>query len=368
MTAPVIIEWLPSQTTPSARQTELDQYVLSHPAGSLYHLSAWRLAVQAAYGHAGGALVALQGRQIVGLLPWCQMQFLGFNAKQVAVPFADYCDILADSDEVQAQLLATAMKQLENGKAKRLQLRVRTAATDEPAPDTATKPDANSNQAQKVCMQVALPASSELLLASYKPKLRSQIKKAGKNGLTAELADTVTALHEFYAIYCQNMHRLGSPVHRLQWFEQLLRNLPRGACYRIALVRSEGVAIGAGLVFYFANKAWIPWASTLARYNHLAPNMLLYWQIQAHLADHGVTCFDMGRSTPGEGTYRFKQQWGAKPVALHWPSYTAQGLVQLPAQSAQNGRLRPAIEAIWRKLPLAVATRLGAAVRGYISL
>lgn len=365
MTAPVIIEWLPNQTTPSARQTELDQYVLSHLAGSLYHLSAWRLAVQAAYGHEGGALVAMQGQQIVGLLPWCQMQFFGFNAKQVTVPFADYCDILADSDEVEAQLLAAAIKQLKSSKAKQLQLRNRLAIADEAAPDVATK--SAGTQAQKVTMQVALPANSEQLLASYKPKLRSQIKKASKNGLTAELTDSA-GLAEFYAVYSQNMHRLGSPAHRLQWFEQLLRNLPQGACYRIALVRSEGVTIGAGLVFYFANKAWIPWASTLASYNHLAPNMLLYWQIQAHLADHGVTCFDMGRSTPGEGTYRFKQQWGAKPVPLHWPPYTAQGPVQLPAQSAQNGRLRPAIEAIWRKLPLAVATRLGAAVRGYISL
>ena len=46
--------------------------------------------------------------------------------------------------------------------------------------------------------------------------------------------------------------------------------------------------------------------------------MLLYWTFLAFAADNGYGQFDFGRSTPGEGTYRFKSQWGAEPHQLYW--------------------------------------------------
>jgi hypothetical protein len=46
--------------------------------------------------------------------------------------------------------------------------------------------------------------------------------------------------------------------------------------------------------------------------------MLLYWTKLEYACDNGNKTFDFGRSTPGEGTYRFKPQWGAKPQPLHW--------------------------------------------------
>ncbi|MEZ5583585.1 MAG: GNAT family N-acetyltransferase [Candidatus Competibacteraceae bacterium] len=62
----------------------------------------------------------------------------------------------------------------------------------------------------------------------------------------------------------------------------------------------------------------IPWASSLRKYNSLSPNMLLYWSVLEFACKKGYRIFDFGRSTPGEGTYRFKEQWGAKPVQLYW--------------------------------------------------
>ena len=128
--------------------------------------------------------------------------------------------------------------------------------------------------------------------------------------------------------------------------------------------------VGAGWVLRCAERAVIPWASTLADFNHLAPNMLLYWTIQAHLADSGGREFDFGRSTYGEGTYRFKQQWGAVPNLLEWQTYTADALLPVPAlkQGGLGQRLRPFIERVWQRLPLPVANRLGGHLRRYITL
>ncbi len=350
---------------------QLDAYVLSHPLGSIYHLSAWRVAIESVYGHKSLVLVATINGNLVGMLPLSVMTLPILGKRLVAMPFADYCEVLTDSDEISEQLLKFACSLTSDKKIKDLEIRQRRfneaqrtlCATGLFQPATT-----GGCQQLKVCMQVRLPASSEQLLASYKPKLRSQIKKAEKNGLTAELSTSDSSLKSFYVIYSENMHRLGSPVHSFKWFQKLLNALPENVHYRLALVSLNDKVIGAGLVFFFGKQAWIPWASTLASYNHLAPNMLLYWHVQAFLADGGIANFDMGRSTLGEGTYRFKLQWGAEPIALNWRRFVGKEEQAVSLKPKKNARLRAIVETVWRSLPLSTATWLGAKLRGYISL
>ena len=62
----------------------------------------------------------------------------------------------------------------------------------------------------------------------------------------------------------------------------------------------------------------VPWASSIRDYNSLCPNHLLYWHILDAAVADGCAVLDFGRSTPNEGTFKFKEQWGAQPVPLHW--------------------------------------------------
>ena len=84
--------------------------------------------------------------------------------------------------------------------------------------------------------------------------------------------------------------------------------------------------------------------------------------------------FDFGRSTFGEGTYRFKAQWGAEPQLLNWYDAAKQSqqdfemLSNNERESAPKGRLRPLVESIWAKLPLSVTTSVGPRIRKHISL
>jgi serine/alanine adding enzyme len=67
--------------------------------------------------------------------------------------------------------------------------------------------------------------------------------------------------------------------------------------------------------------------------------------------------FDFGRSTPGEGTYRFKEQWGANPVQLYWHYWMRNG-GPLPELNPKNPKYQMAIK-IWKKLPVAVTKLIG---------
>ena len=100
--------------------------------------------------------------------------------------------------------------------------------------------------------------------------------------------------------------------------------------------------------------------------------MLLYWSMLAHAADGGWRWFDFGRSTPGEGTWKFKLQWGAEPAPLYWGRFwiDAKGTKELPVAEnpGSKGQSRALAERIIRYLPVPVATFLGSRIRRYISL
>ena len=66
---------------------------------------------------------------------------------------------------------------------------------------------------------------------------------------------------------------------------------------------------------------------------------------------------DFGRSTPGDGTYQFKEQWGAQPEQLEWEYVLGQGQ-HLPTSDRHDSKFNVAIAA-WKRLPLGVATAIG---------
>lgn len=344
---------------------QLDLYVKQHANGSVYHLAAWRNAITSAYGHSQVVLIARNKANIVGYLPLCLVSNPLFGKKLVSLPFADFSGVLADTADIATKLLTAAQAAIVTFKAKKLEIRTRMG--DEHTLLQLSDGDKNA-QHSKVRMVVPLPEGAETLLASYKPKLRSQIKKAEKNGLSAELRSDLEALEHFYQIYARNMHRLGSPVHRFSWFKQLWQGLVTEQSIRIALVYFEKQPIAAGVVIICGKQAYIPWASTLNEFNHLAPNMLLYWHIQAYLANNAINQFDMGRSTEGEGTFRFKAQWGAEPELLCWLQYaTPRSGAQL-INTTSAGTVRLIAEKAWPQLPFKMATIVGAYLRKYITL
>ncbi|WP_020408730.1 GNAT family N-acetyltransferase [Hahella ganghwensis] len=349
-----------------------DDYVRSHPCASPYHFSAWGKSVQQAYGHTGCYLVAWQGGQqdpdgpkIVGVMPAVKMSIPLKGNTLCSLPFCDIGMGLGDSDQVEAQLISHLQDSLAGYRVKSMEVRFSTNTPMEVL--TAEGGDDSPTEAGKVSMILDLPETAEELWKGFKSKLRSQIRKAEKNGLTHELGNRPDLVTEFYEVFARNMRDLGSPVHSQAWFEALSENY--GNDMVISIVRKDGVPVGGGIVLYCGGKASIPWASTVAEYNRLAPNMMLYWSLLEETCRRGCTRFDFGRSTYGEGTYKFKSQWGARPYALVWREFDHAG--QKPQEADKENsvsRIRPLIEAFWRKLPLSISVILGPKLRRYISL
>jgi len=71
----------------------------------------------------------------------------------------------------------------------------------------------------------------------------------------------------------------------------------------------------------------------------------------------GCTRVDFGRSKLGTGPYAFKKNWGLEPQPLVYALRTADG-----AKPREINPLNPKYRlkiALWQKLPLAIANRIG---------
>jgi len=335
-----------------------DAYVHSHPHSTPYHLFAWGQSIEQAYRHKPCYFLAEQNQTLIGILPAIQLRLPFIRTELVSLPFCDVGGFVCDGQEVLNALLTHILSFAKQTKTDTLKLRGWNGIAQLHAFGfTREKHD-------KVRMLLDLPDSSESLKQRFKSKLRSQIKKAEKNNLTFQWGNK-EQLNEFYEIFSTNMHSLGSPVHARNLFAAVLQQFGENA--KMGLVYWQERPISAGLILMKGNTVSIPWASTLREYNQLAPNMLLYWSFLQYAADNGYTMFDFGRSSKGEGTYKFKAQWGAEPHDLEWHTIAFNGKrSKIHSRKILPGR--DLLSNAWQKLPLKLANYLGPKLRKYISL
>ncbi len=335
-----------------------DQYILSHPDATPYHLFAWKLVTEEAYQHKGYYLIAELDGQIQGVLPLIFLRPPLLTGQLVSLPFCDIGNSLSDHNEVREILISKSILLAKKLRARKIELRCAISL-----PISQKTPLFVNNHTHKVRMLQQLPSSSEQLWESFKSKLRSQIRKAEKNSLRF-VWGTHEQLSDFYLIFCCNMRDLGSPVHSKEWFKCILQHYGENA--RLGLIYYDNRPIGGGITLSLNKKICVPWASTLRAYNRLSPNMLLYWNFLKYATDNNYAQFDFGRSTPGEGTFKFKMQWGAKPTPLIW-NYIATNGKKLKLDR-QSGSKRERAEHLWQKLPLPLTNYIGPSIRKHISL
>jgi FemAB-related protein (PEP-CTERM system-associated) len=338
-----------------------DDYVNTSTKTTPYHRFAWGKAVERSYGFETLYVGAFHENKLIGVMPLIRMGVPFRQKSLVSLPYCDGAGPVADTQEALKALIAFATDDITKETQEPVELRNADTTTVEPE----TLADG-----QKVRMLLSLAASPDEQMANFKSKLRSQIRKAEKNGLTSTVIvynDTESFaqhVNEFYQVIAGNMRLLGSPVHSKAWFMSVLREYADNAY--MVLVYKEKIVVGGGIVLLNNNTASIPWASTNAEYNRLAPNMLLYWAVLSEAITKGAHVFDFGRSTVNEGTYNFKKQWGSQPAPLNWASYENGLLIEVLDHG--KSKIRELVESIWRKLPLVMVNYVGPKIRKYVSL
>ena len=331
--------------TTHATEQEWDAFVEQSGDATGYHLWRWRRVMERAFGHRTLYLAARDGDAIVGVLPTVIMKSWLFGRSLVSLPFVNYGGVIAVNEDVRRALLDSAAAIASEEQVTHVELRHLVRRFD----DLPVKQ-------HKVTMLLRLAANEADAWTALDRKVRNQIKKAQKSGLTVENGGS-ELVGDFYAVFAENMRDLGTPVYSRRFFEEVLAVFPATA--RVFVARLAGAPVAAAITYGFRETLEVPWASALRSSRPLCANTLLYWHVMLHAIAEGRSTFDFGRSTPGDGPFQFKRQWGAEPSPLSWEYRLLKG--DVPNVSPTNPKFQMAI-AMWKRLPVPVATWLGPSI------
>jgi len=321
-----------------------DAFVASQRYSTNYHQYAWRRVIEKSFGHMTHYLVARNDTdEICGVLPLVHMKSALFGNFLTSLPYVNYGGLLCIDENARATLLTGLDGLLIKLRADHVELRhigsfVKGLVTKQ----------------HKVTMILDLDNEEEVQWQALDAKVRNQVRKAVKCGLRV-VTGYMELLDGFYGVFCRNMRDLGTPVYSKDFFLNILAEHPDTT--RIISVMLGEKVVASGILSWFRDIMEVPWASSIRDYRELCPNNLLYWEAIRFAIRSGKRKFDFGRSTPGEGTYQFKKQWGAEPVQLYW-QYLLKDGNQLPELNPKNPHYELAIK-VWQRMPLAMANLLG---------
>lgn len=320
-----------------------NNYVSNNPKASLYHQYNWKTVIEKSFGHQSHYFAAYDNRSIVGILPTTRLTSRLFGDFGVSVPYFNYGGVLANSSAIADKLLDAASGFYRTEGSSHLEVR-------------STNPTLSSwpNTTDKVSMIRPLPSTTEQLDKELGTKIRAQIRRAQRENTEVAIGGR-DLLDEFYCVFARNMRDLGTPVYSKTFFAHILEQYPDQA--NVVTIKLNQRPVAAAFLLGHRDMLEIPWASTLKEANPLSVNMQLYWEVLSLAVRKGYAYFDFGRSTKEANTYRFKKQWGAKPIQHHW-YYWLKEEKELPKLKPDNPKFQLAI-ALWRKMPIWLTKVIG---------
>ncbi len=331
------------------KPSEWDGFVRSRPGWTHFHLHGWKRVVEDVFGHECFYLATRDtDESLMGVLPLVRVKSRVFGHFLVSMPFVNYGGPLGTPNAIQ-ELAGYATELATESGAGLLELRSRS--------ELGLPLDASH---RKVTLLLDLPsADPDQLWQSFKSKLRSQIRRPQKEGV--EIRFGLDQVHSFFHVFSRHMRDLGTPTQPRRLFEALAAAFPDSVWFGCAYVDDNAVAAGCG--FEWGGEFEMTWAASLAEYNRIAPNMLLYWSFMERAIEQGLDAFNFGRCTPGSGTHRFKQQWGSREEPLWWYQYHRGRAASTPSPDDARYSWGPRI---WKRLPLSLANVAGPRIVRYI--
>lgn len=337
LSAPFSIEILKREQWP-----QWQTFCEESPSTSLCHEVELYVAIEQAFGHNTDILVALSHGNIVGGLPLTKLSSRLFGTFLISTPYFNYGGPLTEYRNVFEALINHSKQILGPNNASHAEIRTTVSNIKIPFAD------------KKASMILALPSTEKELDSQVGSKVRAQVNKANEHNPTVAFGHS-DLLDDFYKVFSRNMRDLGTPVYSKRWFATLLSQLKQNATIIVAYVNTKPV--GAAFLTGHRDMLEIPWASTIKSANAMNINMWMYRKILGYAIQEDFKYFDFGRSTIDAGTYKFKKQWGAKPVAHYWYYVSEQGN-EIAQTNPDNPKFKLLI-AIWKRLPVWLANLIG---------
>lgn len=328
------------------QRARIGAFVHDSREGTPFHLPAWSVAVARGCGQKSHYLFAEGGNgQLVGVMPLTEIHSALFGRALVSAGFGVGGGILADNLRI-----ATTLGEAAWTLAGRL-----TCPVMEVRGGPMPGPEWQVDTTHYLGFVRDLAADDDAELLAIPRKQRAEVRKSLAVDFDVAIGSGVEDRAAHYRVYAESVRNLGTPVFPKRLFAEVLREF--GAAADILTIRHAGVPVASVLSLYWKGTVYPYWGGGTVGARALRANDRMYFELMRHARQRGCTRFDFGRSKPGTGPAAFKKNWGFDPRPLTYYERTAEGAAPRDA-SPLNPKYRLQV-ALWSKLPLAIANRIG---------
>lgn len=319
-----------------------DEFVMSVPDGTFFHLSGWKSIVEQVFRHRTRYLLAERGGRIIGVLPLAEVRSRLFGHSVSSLPFCVYGGCAVADEGAIAPLHDAAAEFAGETGADYLELR-----------NFASREPAWPRQDLYVTFRKVIDPDVEANMLAIPRKQRAMVRKGIKAGLRTEVDATVD---RFFDLYADNVHRHGTPPFPKRYFEVLKASFG-DRCEPLIVLDGEGRPVSGVLSFYFRDEVLPYYAGDVTAARDLAANDFKYWDLMRRACERGCRIFDYGRSKRGTGSFDFKKNWGFEPTPLSY-EYQLLNVDRVPENNPLNPKYQLFIRA-WRRMPRPVVNAIG---------
>tara|TARA_R110000824_G_scaffold37553_6_gene115560 strand:+ start:46691 stop:47764 length:1074 start_codon:yes stop_codon:yes gene_type:complete len=324
----------------------IEAFVLAAAEGTAFHRPAWLLSVSKACGHEWCYLLAEDASgELQGILPLNMIHSALFGRALVSSGFAVGGGIVANNDQAIQLLADAAWSFAERHSFPTVELR------GGPVPEDHW----HDKQGVYAGFVKTLADDEESQLLAIPRKQRAEVRKGLANELTVRVGTGKQDRADHYAVYAESVRNLGTPVFPKALFDEVLDGFGDDA--DILTVLHEGQPVASVLSLYHKQTVLPYWGGGTWAARRFRANDIMYYSLMNHARERGCQAFDFGRSKYGTGAFSFKKNWGFEPQPLSYATRTAEG-EEARDVNPMSPKYRAQV-AVWQRLPLAVANRIG---------
>ncbi len=324
-----------------------DEYVFDQPDSTFYHQIGWKNVVERSYGYKPYYLIARDGGEIKGILPMFFIKSLLLRRKLVSVPFAPYGGAIGEKSAV-GMLVDHVVQLAKELNVKYMEFRSAGNSSTLLTNSYYSASILDLDQNPKIVWNAKLTRNK-----------RKNVVKSQKRDLKVEFIKVIDAFYDIFAI---NMRDLGSPIHSMTFFNNILKEFSDSA--KVQLVSIDSKPVYAAFYLLYKDTIINSWSSSLEEYRNYYPTDFGIWAAIEYGCNNNYKHYDFGRSQQGSNNMEFKERWGAETKKLEY-QYYLNNVVEIPDYTSKNPE-RQGFAKVWRKVPLNVAKTIGPVFRKLI--
>ena len=319
------------------------EFVLAHPAASVFHTSSWLQALRRTYGYEPILYTTSSpSAAIVDGVLFCRITSWMTGRRMVSIPFADHCEPLVESPGGCA-VLADAIHRAVGEGWTSAELRLRRVGCWGSASGFAP---AAAYRLHELDLTAHL---DEIYRRFHGSMIQRKIRRAEREGVHHEHGRSDALLEAFYRLMLLTRRRHGIPPQPRLWFRNLMDCF--GDRLSIHVAFKDGRAVGSILTLCHRSTVVYKYGCSNAAFHPLGVMPFLFWKAIQEAKAGGATKFDLGRSElDNPGLIAFKERLGGVPSTL---TYYRVG------RKAAPGRPRRIPASIIGRLPDSVLALMG---------